>query len=620
MTHNYVPLGPSSPGRVNQAISLSCANIVNGCYRYIGDLLQLTAASSSHPGHGWPIYHTPIHMERLHPFLISHPDKTFAAFMYKGLTTGFRIGFSRHHRQLHSRGTNHPSALANERVVQEKISTEVTAGRLYGPLPAHTTVPVHVSPLGLVPKAHQTNKWRLIVDLSHPTGSSVNDGISPDQCSLHYASVDDAVNIIQKLGRDTELVKLDIKDAYRIVPVHPADYHLLGIHWKGDTYIDRALPFGLRSAPKVFNAVADLVAWALHQQGITYQLHYLDDFLFLGMPGSPQGARYLTTALDTFRSIGIPVAAQKTVGPATSLVFLGILIDTHTFELRLPADKLARLQHTMRSWSGKRSCTRKELESLLGYLSHAASVVTQGRTFLRQLFPLLSTNRAPHHYIRLNAGARADLLWWKIFLQNWNGTSFFPASTPSIEVVSDASGSYGCGAFSGPHGWFQLEWPASWAPFHIAAKELVPIVIAAALWGREWKRSCICFRSDNMAVVSILKSRTSKDQLLMHLLRCLVFYAAFYRFQFVAEHVPGVLNTAADAISRNNTSLFLSLAPPQIPHITIPQSVLELLVIGRPNWGSNEWTRLFVHSLNGGSQTPHGQSTSRDGSNTQGSA
>ena len=68
------------------------------------------------------------------------------------------------------------------------------------------------------------------------------------------------------------LVKSDLKDAYRIVPVHPDDYHLLGIAWDECVYVDRALPFGLCSAPKIFSAVADFIAWVLHQQGIPHQL------------------------------------------------------------------------------------------------------------------------------------------------------------------------------------------------------------------------------------------------------------------------------------------------------------------------------------------------------------
>ena len=207
--------------------------------------------------------------------------------------------------------------------------------------------------------------------------------------------------------------------------------------------------------------------------------------------------------------LGIPLAAHKTEGPTSVLVFLGILIDTEAFELCLPADKLARVQETIRSWVGKKACTRKELESLLGHLSHAAAVISQGRIFLRQLLPLLSVGRSPYYFVCLNAGARADLLWWNVFLQDWNGTSFFPTSVPAMEVISDASGTYSCGAFSLLHGWFQLEWPEIWLPVHITAKELLPIVIAAALWGHQWKYKCICFKSDNMAVVDILHPGTS---------------------------------------------------------------------------------------------------------------
>jgi hypothetical protein len=130
--------------------------------------------------------------------------------------------------QLKSHRKNHPSCLANPSTVTERIAAEVAAGRLLGPIaPEHLPL-VHVSPMGLVPKPHQLNKFRLIVDLSAPAGASVNDGISSDLCSLRYATVDNAVSMIQELGRGARLAKIDLKDAYWIVPVHPDDYHLLG--------------------------------------------------------------------------------------------------------------------------------------------------------------------------------------------------------------------------------------------------------------------------------------------------------------------------------------------------------------------------------------------------------
>ena len=273
----------------------------------------------------------------------------------------------------------------------------------------------------------------------------------------------------------------------------------------------------------------------------------------------------------------------------------------------------------MQQWVTKHSCIRRDLESLLGHLSHAATVIPQGRVFLRQLFTLLTLDRAPHHFIRLNAGAKADLIWWQTFLQDWNGKSFFPATTMSLEVFSDASGSFGCGAFTSSLGWFQLQWPTAWHATHITAKELVPIVIAAALWGPQWTQQRIAFRSDNMAVVELLKSGTSQDPLLMHMLRCLAFYSAFYCFQITSEHIPGILNTAADALSRNNISLFQSLVP-QVQPVAVPPPVVNLIVNNRPDWGSQAWTHLFTTSLIRAFPQPHEQSISQDGVNISTSA
>ena len=72
---------------------------------------------------------------------------------------------------------------------------------------------------------------------------------------------------------------------------------------------------------------------------------------------------------------------HKAEGPATTLVFLEILIHTDNFELRLPTVKLLRLQQAIQHWVTRRTCKRRELESLLGHLLHAATVIPQGRVF-----------------------------------------------------------------------------------------------------------------------------------------------------------------------------------------------------------------------------------------------
>ena len=95
------------------------------------------------------------------------------------------------------------------------------------------------------------------MDLSSPHGHSVNDGIAKDMCSLHYTSIDDAASKILTLGKGAMLAKMDIRQAYRNIPVAPEDKHLLGLQWNDQIYIDQVLPFGLRSAPMIFSAIAD---------------------------------------------------------------------------------------------------------------------------------------------------------------------------------------------------------------------------------------------------------------------------------------------------------------------------------------------------------------------------
>ena len=215
---------------------------------------------------------SPVNLAVLVQCLEWYPDQRLASFILVGFRWGFLIGISGMTSMLPS-SRNHPSCSVNPGVVSPYVSAERAAGRLLGPLPASTSI--HVSPIRLVPKGHQGNSWRLTVDLSHPSGRSVNDFIDPDLCSPSYPSVDDAVGLVLALGRGTQLGKIDLKSAYRILPIHPEDRQFLGISWEGRAYIDRCLPFGLRLAPKIFTAFADGLAWVLRAKGLQRLLHYL---------------------------------------------------------------------------------------------------------------------------------------------------------------------------------------------------------------------------------------------------------------------------------------------------------------------------------------------------------
>ena len=146
------------------------------------------------------------------------------------------------------------------------------------------------------------------------------------------------------------------------------------------------------------------------------------------------------------------------------------------------------------------------------------------------------------------------------FAEEWNGVSFFITPNNPSMLYIDTSGSWGRGAVCG-NSRFMCEWPAEWSAINIAVKELLPIVLAAGSWGRCWSRSQVLCYSDNMAVVQALKSRPVRDVLLMRLLQALFFIEAYFNISFLACHIPGTSNWAADCLSRNNLQEFFSIFP-----------------------------------------------------------
>ena len=105
---------------------------------------------------------------------------------------------------------------------------------------------------------------------------------------MSYITIDDAIKNILSLPPGALLAKIDINNAFRLIQIHPANRHVVATGWKGGIFVDTCLPFGLRSVPKLFNILADLLEWILERQQISFLLHYLDGFLTTGRPGSDE--------------------------------------------------------------------------------------------------------------------------------------------------------------------------------------------------------------------------------------------------------------------------------------------------------------------------------------------
>ena len=258
-------------------------------------------------------------------------------------------------RRLKPAKKNKPSAFQNPKVIDDYLAIEVARGWVAGPFPSPPLPNLQVSSFGVIPKKGQPGKWRLIVDLSSPHGSSVNDGIDADEFSMHYIHLDQIINMIVKHGPGALMVKFDVEAAYRNIAVHPYDRHLLGMKWCGQFFVDLALPFGLRSAPYIFTAVADMVECIIwNNYRVADLMHYLDDFITAGPADSLHCAQNLQTSLAMCRSLGLPLHPNKCIGPSTRLVVLGIELDSLDQTTHLPAEKLMALQELIHSWQNRR--------------------------------------------------------------------------------------------------------------------------------------------------------------------------------------------------------------------------------------------------------------------------
>lgn len=345
--------------------------------------------------------------------------------------------------------------------VDADLASEVALGRMAGPFDSPPSPFFRTSPLGTVPKSD--GRIRVIHDLSWPrSGGSVNDECTALECKL--SSFDDAARLVVAAGRGALLAKVDIASAYRCIPIRAADQPLLGCHWRGRFYFHRALPFGLGPSAALFERYSSLTHWVLAMVfGLCAIAHFLDDFFMVCGSDAARARGLLAVLLGVFRLLGWPIAAQKVKGPCTSLDYLGIVVDTVTMTASLSAARLARLRATAAAWLARDSCTRRELESLVGTLSFAAKVVRPGRAFLRRLFNLLRRHRDSQRRFALDRGSRADLRWWHAFAAAWNGVSLLYEATWSdartaLHLQTDACPS-GAGAVCGST-WLSHAWTA----------------------------------------------------------------------------------------------------------------------------------------------------------------
>lgn len=527
---------------------------------------------------------TPIKVDLLLSYLKNYTCTEDAKILADGFVNGFNLQFEG--ARVTNNCENLLSVKQNPQVAWEKVMKEVSLGRIAGPFDTCPISNLKLSPIGLIPKKDGT--WRLIQHLSYPSGGSINDFIDPQLCSVNYTSMDEVVESIISLGNECLMGKADIKSAFRLLPVRREDFCLLGFRLQGKYFVDKMLPMGCALSCALWEKFATFLEWLLkylYHDSVLH--HYLDDYIFLGEKMSNNCLQTMLRFEQLCKSLGVPLADDKTVGPTTVLVFLGLEINSVLFQIQIPREKIYRLKLALNKFLNGKKVTLKELQALVGLLNFCTRAIPVARAFNRRFYDAMSGLTKPFHHVRVSASMKADIMTWISFIEHFNGYCSFPElnwnDSSTLDLFTDSAGSQelGCAAVFGCS-WVFYPWPREWHGTNILKDitflELVPVVLAFLLWAPCLQNKKINLHIDNQSLVCILNKKSSKSKLVMHLVRPLILVCMQNHIQFKASHVEGISNVKADSLSRCQWQRFREVAPLADPKgQEIPESFQQLI-------------------------------------------
>ena len=392
-----------------------------------------------------------------------------------GIRDGFHIVDSDKVQQPTVEVNNYKSATNNmvRHKVEKQIHEELQNGRYVQV--GSDDKPYIVSAIGAIPKK-DSDKVRLIHDCSQPQGHAVNNFAVQQLSEFKYQTVNDAAALVTP---GAYMAKIDLASAYRSVKIHPSNYKATGLKWtfEGDTeptyMVDTRLPFGARRSPEVFNDLTQAVRRIMAHKGFSI-VAYLDDFFLVG-DTYEECWEAMQVLLRLLRKLGFAINYSKIEGPTTSLVFLGILLDSVRMVLELPQRRLHELRKCLLHYQSRAKVTKKDLQSLAGKLNWASQCVYGGRFHLRRILDRIATLKQPWHRTRVTSDMKADMAWWIQFMSVFNGITPMVDNRPGTAISTDA-----CPVASGAcfaNNWVYTRWD-NWPgtqDLHINFKEVLAV-------------------------------------------------------------------------------------------------------------------------------------------------
>ena len=350
------------------------------------------------------------------------------------------------------------------------------------------------------------------------------------------------------------LVKLDLKDAYFSVPIHPSSQKFLKFKWRGQTWQFKALPFGLSSAPYVFTKLMKPVVSILRRLGIRSIL-YLDDMLIMSR-SKEEARRHLATAVELLIALGFIINLKKSVlSPTQELEFLGFVLNSLKMTISLPSHKLHSLRRLAKQMRSQERTTVQELARILGTMIAAHPAILPAPLHYRNLevakTKALKEGCSYDSQVSVNSDMRLDLTWWVDNANHHNGRPL-QITHWDCTIESDAS-TVGWGAScqgrntGGP-------WTPQEKSFHINYLKLLAAFLALKSFARQETSISILLRLDNVTAIAFLnRMGGTHSQSLSRLAVQIWDWCIERNITIHAEHLPGKQNVRADWESRHMT-------------------------------------------------------------------
>ena len=470
------------------------------------------------------------------------------------LQFGFPLSLTQSRILCNQNIKNHHSALQFENAVGAYLAKERSHEAILGPLskighhPDYSSI--HCSPILTRPK--DRGKRRVILDLSYPKGLALNDQVDRsrfdgDLFCLKFPSIDDIVREICSHKDDAVIAKIDVARAFRNLRVDPADAIKLGISWGNDVYIDAAVAFGWVHGSAAFQRVSDAVTFIMANVGVK-MFAYIDDYIIVSSKAS--GDAHFRRLASLLTELGLPSNLDKQTPPCRKLTCLGIQIDLDKNELSIHPEKLESIYTECVATSSKRHLSKGAFQSLLGKLLYIHKCVPPARVFINRMLALFRENSDAKKIILTN-DFHKDLTWFLVFLPRFNGITYINKDPiPQGHTLHIDASLTGLGGVWNKEVYATPLFNVYQKDLTIVHLEMLNLVIALKLWAGNWAHSTVKFYCDNSAVVQVVQTGRTRDDMLALCLRNIWLISATYDITVTIDHIRGKANNIADLLSR----------------------------------------------------------------------